>query len=184
MTPSRADTHDLDKLNRWYGALSASQTGEFPVHALFLVTAADKYSHDIFRNFRSGFETLGGQFHHLMIFGQHGPSTTVTEFLAEFGIPGNSLSVLMLFIETSSDTVYALSLPDESGEDTDQCWQEVLNTVESSVKGTPQGLELASLDELTSYRLSRGSMVVRWTQSVGQNRGHVKSGSCCLKRLQ
>ena len=25
---------------------------------------------------------------------------------------------------------------------------------------------------------------VRWTQSVGQNRGHVKSGSCCLKRLQ
>ena len=26
--------------------------------------------------------------------------------------------------------------------------------------------------------------VLRWTQSVGQNRGHVKSGSCCLKRLQ
>ena len=25
---------------------------------------------------------------------------------------------------------------------------------------------------------------MRWTQSVGQNRGHVKSGSCCLKRLQ
>ena len=25
---------------------------------------------------------------------------------------------------------------------------------------------------------------LRWTQSVGQNRGHVKSGSCCLKRLQ
>ena len=28
------------------------------------------------------------------------------------------------------------------------------------------------------------SVVARWTQSVGQNRGHVKSGSCCLKRLQ
>ena len=32
-------------------------------------------------------------------------------------------------------------------------------------------------------RLQRG-VVLRWTQSVGQNRGHVKSGSCCLKRLQ
>ena len=29
-----------------------------------------------------------------------------------------------------------------------------------------------------------GGLVLRWTQSVGQNRGHVKSGSCCLKRLQ
>ena len=28
------------------------------------------------------------------------------------------------------------------------------------------------------------TVFLRWTQSVGQNRGHVKSGSCCLKRLQ
>ena len=159
VTPSRADTHDLDKLNRWYASLSASHTGEFPVHALFLVTEADKYSHHIFRKFRSSFETLGSQYHHLMIFGQHGPSTTVTEFLTELALSEDCLSVLVLFRETSSDTVYVLPLTGESGEDADHGSQEVLNAVETSVKLGAQRQGIASLNVLTSYQLSSGSIL-------------------------
>ena len=41
---------------------------------------------------------------------------------------------------------------------------------------------LSRLPQLVEPQASNN--VLRWTQSVGQNRGHVKSGSCCLKRLQ
>ena len=53
--------------------------------------------------------------------------------------------------------------------------------VEIGTKIPAQDLELS-----LAMLLNGGRRVVRmrWTQSVGQNRGHVKSGSCCLKRLQ
>ena len=55
-------------------------------------------------------------------------------------------------------------------------------------------LELALQHEVDEEKVGLGALAhdiaramkgeLRWTQSVGQNRGHVKSGSCCLKRLQ
>ena len=47
----------------------------------------------------------------------------------------------------------------------------------------PQGKRRLSIT-LASRTAGRNGRRLRWTQSVGQNRGHVKSGSCCLKRVQ
>ena len=56
---------------------------------------------------------------------------------------------------------------------------------------TPKGISEAARSRPCGtpwYRVgdmnAPGNDMLRWTQSVGQNRGHVKSGSCCLKRLQ
>ena len=73
---SHADNHDLDKLARWYRGLSSGESGQFPVYAVFLVTSSDSAAHDIFRRFRSSFEAHGAGFDHLVIFGQHGVSST------------------------------------------------------------------------------------------------------------
>ena len=49
---------------------------------------------------------------------------------------------------------------------------------------TDAGTRAMTREEVIAY-VSRGQeSEVRWTQSVGQNRGHIKSGSCCLKRIQ
>lgn len=83
---SHADRHDLDKLQRWYDGLRQAQSAEapgggFPVCAVFLVTGEDRAAHDIFRLYRAAFEELGGQFQHLVIFGQHGLSGTAATML-------------------------------------------------------------------------------------------------------
>ena len=84
---SHADRHDLDKLKRWYDGLRQAEIadapgGGFPVCAAFLVTGEDRAAHDIFRRYRAAFEELGGQFQHLVIFGQHGLSGTAAAMLA------------------------------------------------------------------------------------------------------
>ena len=88
---SHADRHDLDKLKRWYDGLRQAQPadapgGGFPVCAAFLVTGEDRAAHDIFRRYRAAFEELGGQFQHLVIFGQHGLSGTAAAMLAGLGL--------------------------------------------------------------------------------------------------
>ena len=85
---SHADSHDLDKLARWKAGLDAAPddgAAAFPACAIFLVSSEDRASHDIFRAYRSAFEELGGGFHHLVIFGQHGISTTQVAFLGRGG---------------------------------------------------------------------------------------------------
>ena len=88
---SHADRHDLDKLKRWYDGLREPQSSEtpgggFPVCAAFLVTGEDRAAHDVFRCYRAAFEELGGQFQHLVIFGQHGLSGTAAAILDGLGL--------------------------------------------------------------------------------------------------
>ena len=159
---SHADRHDLDKLVRWKAGLdapdilSSSKDGaaaRFPVCAVFLVSPEDRAAHDIFRRYRSAFEELGGGFHHLVIFGQHGISTTLTAFLAELGMePGSVplLAVVPLDIagDVTGDTtgppdgagrVCCLNLPkgERDGElDDSQSWGTALELIRAAVAGT------------------------------------------------
>ena len=136
---SHADRHDLDKLARWKEGLDSaadSASAAFPVCAIFLVSPEDRASHDIFRRYRSAFEELGGGFHHLVIFGQHGVSTTQVAFLAEVGMEQQSVPLLALapMTDASEDTgsVYCLELPkgDRDGElDDSQTWGAALEWV-------------------------------------------------------
>ena len=82
---SHADRHDLDKLARWRDGLSEAEESVFPVLAAFLVTGENREAHDIFRRYRSKFEELAAGFSSLVIFGQHGTSTTMTTMLPNWG---------------------------------------------------------------------------------------------------
>ncbi len=140
---SHADRHDLDKLARWKGGLdSAVNNGEspFPACAIFLVSPDDHASHDIFRRYRSAFEELGGGFHHLVILGQHGVSSTQVAFLAELGMGQESVPLLVIAPMPNTDeragSVYCLELPkgDRDVElDDSQSWRAVLKAVRAAV---------------------------------------------------
>lgn len=161
MTTSHADTHDLDKLSRWYTSLSTAQTVGFPVHAMFLVSADDRNAHNIFRQFRSSFGALSAEFQHLVIFGQHGLSSTVRGLVAELGIRAEPLPVLVLFQAPSSTTIYALPLAPGSDSTSDQRCVEVLGAVEAAAHRGTCALDMTSLPRLTTYRLGDGPVVQR-----------------------
>ena len=116
MTGSRADGHDLDKLERWRSALQEGE-GAFPVHALFLVSEADASAHRAFRAFRSSFEARDASFQHLVIFGQHGVSTTAVALAREVGTECPPPPVLVLLHGASPSVAYTVPLPagDEPG---------------------------------------------------------------------
>ena len=123
MAGSHADIHDLDKLNRWYRDLTAhpddgtadgTENGppDSPtVYALFLVSESDKTAHDIFRAFRSSFESRKAGFAHLVIFGQHGVSDTVNRLLAELNLPPDSWPTLALFTGSAEAPATIIPLP-------------------------------------------------------------------------
>ena len=126
---SHADRHDLDKLARWKEGLDAdvdSDKAGFPVCAIFLVSPEDRVSHDIFRRYRSAFEELGGGFHNLVIFGQHGVSTTQVAFVAEVGMEQASVPLLAIApMGDDTGNVACLELPkgERDGElDDSQTW--------------------------------------------------------------
>ena len=106
--PSHADTHDRDKLLRWQKDLAAAAPDAPPVYAVFLVSAADTAAHDIFRAFRGSFEERKAGFAHLVIFGQHGISTTVRALQQELGLPEDGLPTLALFVGKDTPTVILL----------------------------------------------------------------------------
>lgn len=117
---SHADRHDLDKLKRWHDGLREPQSadapgGGFPVCAAFLVTGEDRAAHDIFRCYRAAFEELGGQFQHLVIFGQHGLSGTAAAMLAGSGLDGLGLELPLLLLAPADAgaeaPLFALPLP-------------------------------------------------------------------------
>ena len=145
---SHADRHDLDKLARWRSGLDAAvDTGgsSFPACAMFLVTGEDRASHDIFRRYRSAFEDLGGGFHHLVIFGQHGISTTQQAFLKEVGMDQSSVPLLVL-APTSEDSndAYCIELQkgDPDGDlDESQPWGAALRLVEAAAGGAELSFE-------------------------------------------
>ena len=139
---SHADRHDLDKLARWKAGLDAAgESGDssFPACAIFLVTGEDRASHDVFRRYRSAFEELGGGFHHLVIFGQHGVSTTQQAFLAEVGLDQSSVPLLSIAPLAGADgPVYCMELPrgDRDGElDESQNWGVALERIRAAVSG-------------------------------------------------
>ena len=139
---SHADRHDLDKLARWKAGLDApadAGASSLPACAIFLVSPEDRASHDIFRRYRSAFEELGGGFHYLVIFGQHGVSTTQIAFLAEVGMEQESVPLLAIApmpdAAERTGSVYCLELPkgDRDGElDDSQSWGAVLEVVRAA----------------------------------------------------
>ena len=142
---SHADRHDLDKLARWKSELdTAAGDGaeSFPACAIFLVSPEDRASHDIFRRYRSAFEDMGGGFHHLVIFGQHGISKTLMAFLAELGMEQESVPLLAISplpeMEAVTGSAYLLTLPKGEGEgelDESQSWGAVLERIRNAVSG-------------------------------------------------
>ena len=154
---SHADRHDLDKLARWKEGLDSAAddaSAAFPVCAIFLVSPEDRASHDIFRRYRSAFEELGGGFHHLVIFGQHGVSTTQVAFLTEVGMGQASVPLLVIAPMADSgegdERVYCLELPkgERDGElDDTQIWGTALERVRVAAAGDSQ-LALDGVEEM------------------------------------
>ena len=161
---SHADRHDLDKLARWQAGLhAANKAGDysFPACAIFLVSGEDRASHDIFRRYRSAFEELGGGFHHLVIFGQHGISTTQQAFLREVGMDQTSVPLLAIAPNPdASGSVYCIELPrgERSGDlDQSQTWNAALEAVgqAATAGGAP---ELGVIGGVRSGAFRSGSL--------------------------
>ncbi len=161
---SHADRHDLDKLERWKAGLDtadADDASRFPACAIFLVTGEDRASHDIFRRYRSAFEELGGGFHHLVIFGQHGVSTTQVAFLKEVGLGNESVPLLTIApMAGDSGSVYCIELPKgdlDTELDDSQAWGAALKAVRSAAMGE-KPLSFGGIDGVTSSFLSAGGL--------------------------
>ena len=137
-TPTHADRHDLDKLTRWKTALNTAPNNNpnpFPTCAIFLVSPDDRAAHHIFRQYRAAFEELGANFHHLIIFGQHGISTTATTFLTELGMKQTNIPLLAITPLPEATRVYHVPLPkgDQTGELNDnQSWREILTLIRAA----------------------------------------------------
>ena len=163
MPGSHADSHDLDKLSRWSEDLAGGDSGDFPVYAVFLVGPEDRYAHDVFRGFRSSFENLGAQFEHLMIFGQHGVSSTELSLLEQLGHPLESLPMLAIFSAALADEFHSLPLTGgppgkKSGRGSDDNWRDLLARLEDAVGGKASVLDLESVPGITNSRLVKGPM--------------------------
>lgn len=139
---SHADRHDLDKLARWKAGLDgAADSSPFPVCAIFLVGPLDRAAHDIFRRYRSVFEELGGGFHHLVIFGQHGISATLSAFLDQLAAGPGDVPLLAIapMDGAAAGRVVRLPLPpgDRDGElDDAQPWGSALALIRAAASGS------------------------------------------------
>lgn len=164
------DSHDLDKLTKWHEGLT-SKTGEgFPVCALFLVSGGDVRAHDIFRVYRTAFEELGAGFHDLVIFGQHGVSTTSAAMVPGLGLSGLQIPSLALITGGTQPGCHTTGLPAGAlveGELEDEgqgiVWKRALEAIRKTVE---QG-SLLSLDcviGLERRDFSRGTLA----ESVGR----------------
>jgi hypothetical protein len=167
-----ADSHDLDKLVRWKSDLSTVEKSEFPIYAAFLVSGEDRYSHDVFRRYRSAFAELGAGFHHLVIFGQHGTSTTLLSFLPELSLAWENVPVLTLTASPTSSDVVVIALPKGTGgqglESSDP-WGQALDRIRNASRGGTS-LDLAGLDGVTHQTLTSGALVSavdRVLESIG-----------------
>ena len=161
---SHADRHDLDKLARWKSGLDAAPDGsaaDFPVCAIFLVGPEDREAHDIFRRYRSAFEELGGGFHHLVIFGQHGVSTTQVAFLAELRLEQESVPALVIApMADGAQEAWGVELPkgELDGElDESQAWGAALEAVRAAATGEFD-LSLEGLPGVSACALRHGGL--------------------------
>ena len=135
------DRHDLDKLGRWkLGLDGAADAATFPVCAIFLVGPQDRVAHDIFRRYRSVFGELGGGFHHLVIFGQHGRSATLLAFLDELAAGPGDVPLLALAPMDGGDAEGFVRLPLPKGGtgnalDDSQPWGSALTLIRAAAAG-------------------------------------------------
>ncbi len=161
---SHADRHDLDKLGRWHQELTKGSPGSFPVFAIFLVSADDRLAHAIFRKFRSSFEARNAGFENLVIFGQHGISTTTQSLLAEFRLSQDSLPALALVARADAASFYTLPLPSGTNEAVadeerwSEGWQTALTAVEESAAEGNGNLVLDRVRGLTQRQLDHGPL--------------------------
>ena len=132
-----------------------------PACAIFLVTGDDRASHDIFRRYRSAFEELGGGFHHLVIFGQHGVSSTQRAFLGEVALDQASVPLLVIAPMTGEPgTVYTMELQkgDRNGDlDESQQWGHALESVIAVASGNGV-LSLAGIEGIAAGTLRDGAL--------------------------
>jgi hypothetical protein len=149
------DSHDLGKLTRWHEGLNAETGRGFPVCALFLASGEDTRAHDIFRVYRSAFEALDAGFHDLVIFGQHGMSTTCAALIQGLGLSGLDTPSLVLINDAAGMVFHSTRLPAGSLADgqTEEdgaavAWRVALTEIERSAKdgvtaslGSVKGLE-------------------------------------------
>jgi hypothetical protein len=134
---------------------------------MFLVSAQDRVAHDIFRRFRASFEARAARYEHLVIFGQHGISSTVRTLLKEFGLVAGaghvvSLPVLLLFAGPLATIIYTLPLPTGgpgSNPPSDGPGLDILARIESAVDRGEDALELVSLPTLTAHQLEGTPLV-------------------------
>ena len=156
---SHADRHDLDKLARWRDGFVAAEASGFSVYATFLVTGEDRESHDIFRRFRTDFEEWGAEYSNLIIFGQHGTSTTMAALLAELGLSAANAPLLALSAATGPDAMMVLELPKGNADgplDDSEPWGRVLARIAAARGGA--GLDLSGITELVPRQLHTGQL--------------------------
>ncbi|MCH7736850.1 MAG: hypothetical protein IH872_05545 [Chloroflexi bacterium] len=153
--PQSPDSHDLDKLNRWHEGLNSNPSEGFPVCALFLTSGEDRRAHDIFRIYRAAFEELGAGFHDLVIFGQHGLSSTRAALITGWGLSSTQMpSLVLIAVGENGLVLNTTGLPagalaeGETEEDGGKIpWRIALEAIKRSVE---QGSQL-SLDRMKGF---------------------------------
>ena len=173
------DSHDLDKLNRWHEGLASVSGRGFPVCALFLASGEDKRAHDIFRIYRTAFEELGAGFHDLVIFGQHGMSTTCTALIPGLGLTSLRIPALVLINSGKAGLVYHTAglpggtLPEGESEEDDLeiPWRKALESIKQAVAGETE-LSLDDVSGLNRTDHPQGTLAA----TVGEVKLRVEGG--------
>ena len=155
------DSHDLGKLTRWHEGLVSASEDSFPVCALFLASGEDQRAHDIFRIYRSAFEELGAGFHDLLIFGQHGTSSTCAALIPGLGLSDLRAPSLVLIgkgvFHTTSLPAGALAEGRTEDDGDGVPWRQALEAIKESVEEGSE-LSLDGVGGLNRTELARGSL--------------------------
>ena len=159
------DIHDLGKLVKWHDGLASATGSEFPACALFLASGEDVRAHNIFRVFRTAFEELDAGFHDLVIFGQHGMSSTCAALISGFGLSDVQTPSLVLISNDNGIVLHTTSLPsgalpDGEAEDDrgDIPWRAALAAITATAK-EKSVLALDYIDGLARFDFSDGTLV-------------------------
>ena len=139
-TEESPDNHDMEKLAKWHEGLVSGTGDSFPVCVVFLASSEDRMAHDIFRTYRSAFEQWGAKFHDLVIFGQHGTSTTCTALMPALGLFDLKIPSLVLICRGKGLGLHTTNLPQgalEYGRQEKACiglpWWQALEMIRKSV---------------------------------------------------
>ena len=170
------DSHDYGKLTKWHDGLVSGSSADFPLCALFLASGEDIRAHNIFRVYRTSFESLGAGFHDLVIFGQHGLSSTCTELIPGFGLVDVTIPSLVLICSGQGIVLHTTTLPsgdldagvveNDSG---DVPWRAALTAIEKHKTVKPR-LSLAEIKGLSRVEYPERNLI----ETVGQIKKQVE----------